>query len=175
MKNLEQLMLDRWNSGEFSQVAKEACQSPDAIAELFELNKHENPKVAWRSAYVIDMIHDLKPQMVTPYLEYMAAKVPEVQNHSIKRHYLRILAQHDLSELADGKLVDSCFEWLLIRDIPIAVKAHCMTILFNLTQTYPELAPELKTVLEQLIPYGSAGEKNRANKILGQMKKLKLT
>ncbi|TAJ09420.1 hypothetical protein DMA11_19950 [Marinilabiliaceae bacterium JC017] len=167
--DFEEQLIDRWNSAGFNQIAKDNCHSAEVVAKLFSLTTHKNHKIAWRSAYLVDQIHDLAPEMVTPYLPRIAEALPALTNQSVKRHFARILVQHDLSELADGRLLDACFTWLTQQDTPIAVKAHCMQILFNLTKIYPELIPELKIVLEELIPYGSKGEQNRARKILKQL------
>ncbi len=171
-KQIEIILVDRWLSGGFKEFARQVSESESDIKILFELNDSADEKIAWRSAYIIDMVHDYKKEAILPYLTRIAEKAPHVKNHSIKRHYCRILAQHDLSELASGSLLDSCFEWLQMQEIPIAVKAHCMMILYNLCEEYPELIPELKAVLENLIPYGSKGEVNRAKSILKQLNKI---
>ena len=67
--------------------------------------------------------------------------------------------------------MDVCINWLLKEDTPIAVKAHCMQILYKLTQPYPELIPEVEIVLNEVIPNGSKGVANRAKKLLKELKK----
>ncbi|MCG8579736.1 MAG: hypothetical protein MI866_07460, partial [Bacteroidales bacterium] len=147
-------------------LALELYESPEDIKLLLELNMHDNPKIAWRSAYLLDLAHDINPSILDNYLELIMERTPKLSNQSIKRHYLRILSQHDMSDIADGQILDCCFEWLQTEETPIAVKAHCMQIIYDLTIPYPELIPELKAVLENLLPYGSKGEVNRAKKIL---------
>ena len=169
-QELEDLLLDEWSSGNFKLLAQEIHQTPNDIAILFKLNKHIKHRIAWRSAYLLDLVHDINPTILNDYLEQLIDLTPRLTNMSIKRHYLRILSQHDLSELADGNLLDGCFEWLQVEETPIAVKAHCMQILYDLTKPYPELIPELQAVLENLLPYGSKGEVNRAKKILHLLK-----
>jgi len=165
-EELEELILSEWVSGGFKQAAKSIAQSPRDIAILFKLNQHPKHLIAWRSAYLLDLAHDVNQNILDNYLEEIMEMIPQLTNASIKRHYLRILSQHDLSELADGHLLDCCIKWLQNEETPIAVKGHCMQILHDLTIPYPELIPELKAVLENLIPYGSKGEVNRAKKIL---------
>lgn len=166
----EELILRDWIPGSFKEEAKRIAQSPRDIAVLFELNRHPNRQVAWRSAYLLDLAHDVDQSILDAYLKRMMLLTPKLTNDSIKRHYLRILAQHDLSETADGNLLDCCMKWLQNEETPIAVKAHCMQILYNLTKPYPELIPELKAVLENLLSFGSVGEVNRARKILSLLR-----
>lgn len=165
-EELISLIDGEWAGDSFKSLAKELYQSSHDIQILFELNEHADSKIAWRSAYLLDLAHDIDVHVLDDYLELILERTPKLTNQSIRRHYLRILTQHDISEKADGNLLDCCFTWLQTEETPIAVKAHCMQIIYNLTTTYPELIPELKAVLENLLPYGSKGEVNRAKKIL---------
>ncbi|TRX61161.1 hypothetical protein [Carboxylicivirga sp. M1479] len=168
-----ELMTADWAAQTFQELAKQVYQSPKDISILLELNEHPQHKIAWRSAYLLDLSHDLDKTILDEHLQLLMDRTPLLSSQSIKRHYLRILSQHDLSEVADGQLLDCCFEWLQTEETPIAVKAHCMQILYDLTVPYPELISELKAVLENLIPYGSKGEVNKAKKILAQLNKTK--
>jgi len=171
-QELEELIMAEWISGGLKTAAKEIAQSATDIAILFKLNQHKKHQIAWRSAYLLDLAHDVNNNILDDYLKEIINLTPQLTNSSIKRHYLRILTQHDLSELADGNLLDCCIKWLQNEETPIAVKAHCMLILFNLTKPYPELIPELKAVLENLLPYGSKGEVNRAKRLLKELNKV---
>ena len=61
------------------------------------------------------------------------------------------------------------FELLISRKEPVAVKVFAMTVLYNLSQEIPEIKSELKIVLEDQLPYGSAGFKNRGAKIISKL------
>ncbi|MBS2097538.1 hypothetical protein [Carboxylicivirga linearis] len=171
---VEALISEQWLSGKMKSLANDWSQSADIISVLWKMNRLNEHKMAWRSAYLIDLIHDVNPSIIEPYLKEMIALVAKESNQSIKRHYLRILSQHDLNELADGQFIDLCFKWLGNENTPIAVKAHCMTIIHNITHYYPDLISEFILVLEGLLPYGSKGEVNRAKKILIELEKKKV-
>jgi len=47
-----------------------------------------------------------------------------------------------------------------------------MTILFNMTQKIPEIKNELLPIIEDQLPYGSAGFQARGKKIITALKKL---
>ncbi len=171
-ENIISLIDSEWAGDSFKDLAKELYQYPTSIPILLELNEHTKAKIAWRSAYLLDLIHDIDDTVLDDFMETIMERTPHLTNQSIRRHYLRILSQHELEELADGNLLDSCFTWLQSEETPIAVKAHCMQIIFKLTKPYPELIPELKAVLENLLPYGSKGEVNKAKKILTVLNKV---
>lgn len=158
-----------WPGPTFKEYSREICQSKQDVELLLDLHEHEDDKIAWRTAYLLDLAHDIDKRILENHLELLLARTPKLTNQSIKRHYLRILSQHDISEIADGHFLDCCFEWLQTEETPIAVKAHCMQIIYDLSIPYPELIPELKAVLQNLLPYGSKGEVNRAKKILAKL------
>nr|WP_321410475.1 hypothetical protein [uncultured Carboxylicivirga sp.] len=163
---IEESIIAQWESGKMKLLAQDWSESVEIVGVLWQMNRLDDKKIAWRSAYLLDLIHDVNPSIIKPYLMDISSLVITEKNQSIKRHYLRILCQYDLSKIADGHLVDACFKWLAIEDTPIAVKAHCMTILYNLSGSYPDLISELKLALESILPYGSKGEINRAKNIL---------
>jgi len=53
---------------------------------------------------------------------------------------------------------------------PIAIRVFAMTVLANLADTYPEIKGELIAVIEDQMPYGSAGFISRGKKILKKLK-----
>lgn len=69
------------------------------------------------------------------------------------------------------KMATVCFDWL-IEEHKVATKVFVMTSLFYLGETFDWIRPELKSVLEQHLPQGSAGFQNRGIKILNKLKKL---
>ena len=46
-----------------------------------------------------------------------------------------------------------------------------MTVLYNLSVNIPEIKNELKLLIEDLLPYGTAGIKSRGRKILAKLEK----
>ena len=47
-----------------------------------------------------------------------------------------------------------------------------MQVLYNVCQKEPDLANELKIVIEEFLPHGTAGFKSRGGKILKKLNKL---
>ena len=62
--------------------------------------------------------------------------------------------------------MDICFEYISSPTEAIAVKAFALTVLENLSQQYPEIRSELKTIIEDRWDYESAAFRSRAKKIL---------
>jgi hypothetical protein len=56
---------------------------------------------------------------------------------------------------------------------PIAIKVFSMTVLFNISKNVPEFRDELAIIIEDQMPYGSAGFKSRGKKTLKGLSKLR--
>ena len=71
-----------------------------------------------------------------------------------------------------GQLVDLCFERMLSGTVPVAIKVHCMEILFNIVKAEPDLKGELRLAIESRMNQETAGFRSRGRKILKQLHKL---
>jgi hypothetical protein len=70
-----------------------------------------------------------------------------------------------------GEVANTCFDYLHDRKEAIAVRAFSMTVLANIAKTSPDLKRELILLLEDILPYGSAGLVSRARNTLKQFNK----
>lgn len=165
-KELEEFLLGNWHAANFTEKTQAISVNPKLIRALLELTSSSDSKVAWRSAYLLDKIHDENPQSITPLLDTIIEKTVHTQNFSIKRHFLRILTQYDLHKRASGSFINACFKWIHNENVKVAVKVHAMQLLYNLSLHYPELKQELKATLEELPAHISPGIRNRAQKLL---------
>lgn len=152
-------------------VVNSILQNPDNFDILFQLCFDNDETTARRAAWAIEHCFIKAPQLITPYLKTVVEQFPKIEHDSIRRHFSKILSCSNLEELADGTFIDTCFNWLLNSAIPVAVKAHCMQILFNLTSQYPELSIELMAVIEGLLPEASTGLKNKGVRLLKSLRK----
>lgn len=67
----------------------------------------------------------------------------------------------------------ACFNYIPNPDEAIAVKAFSLTVLENLSKQYPEILPELKTIIEDRREYETAAFKSREKKILAKSLKVR--
>lgn len=166
---LKEILTGGWHAISFTERAQSISKSPKTINEIFKFTTCSDHKLAWRSAYLIDKIHDNNPQLISPFIDKIIKEVETTQNHGARRHFLRILSQYDLHKKVSGNFINVCFQWIQSEKIKVAVKAHAMRILYQLTEYYPELKQELKEVLINLPKNSSSGVKNRAQKLLQKL------
>ena len=85
---------------------------------------------------------------------------------------MRIFNDVAIPEKWQGLAAERAFAFLGSADEPIAVRAFSMTVLFNIGKEQPDLLPELRLMIEDLLPYGSPGIKSRGRRTIQAIDKL---
>ena len=87
---------------------------------------------------------------------------------AVKRNIMRLLQDIEIPKPLYGTLTDKCFALLDPKET-IAVRVFSMTVLANIAKQEPDLKKELRIVIEDQLPYGSAGFLSRARKVLKEI------
>ncbi|MBI3218752.1 MAG: hypothetical protein HYZ44_04515 [Bacteroidetes bacterium] len=111
------------------------------------------------------------------HLELVIGELGIIVRHSqksdvtvaIKRNTLRFLQDMSIPKRWQGKVTDLCFSFLTSHQEPIAVKVFAMTVLANIAMENSELKNELIPIIEDQMPFGSAGFRNRGAKVLKRL------
>ena len=91
---------------------------------------------------------------------------------AVKRNTIRTLQDIYIPDHLLGEATDILFNIMMDRNEPIANKVFTMTTLYNICKREPDLANELKIIIEDQMPYGSAGFKSRGLKTLKKLEAL---
>jgi hypothetical protein len=137
--------------------------------ELMMLFFDTEYRVTQRAAWVVSHCADKYPELIEPYIEPMILNLKKDITVAVQRNTLRVLQEKEMPNTIIGDAADICFKILESAKEPIAVKIFAMTLLANVCKKVPELKNELKILIEDQLPYGSAGFKSRANKILKKL------
>ena len=110
------------------------------------------------------------PELIKPHLKKIIynLKAPGIHD-AVKRNTVRFLQFIEIPKSLHGITLDICFGFLQDKKEPIAIKVFSMTVVANLVKIYPELKGELMAIIEDQMPYGSAGYVSRGKKILKQL------
>ncbi len=142
-------------------------RDPDRFAELMVLFLKGEYRVTQRSAWAVMHCATRHPELVSPWLGPMIQKMQEPGIHvAVQRNVIRILQDIEIPKKFIGRVTDLCFCYLNDHQSPIAVKAFSITVLGNIAEHEPDLKRELKAILEQMLPYASAGIKVRVRNTL---------
>jgi len=145
--------------------------NPKRFANLMELFFATEIQLTQRSAWVMSHCAHNNPQLITPYLNKLINNLFKPVSDAVKRNTLRILQMIHIPEPLWGETLELCFNYLESNSETIAIRAFAMTVAYNISQHVPEIKPELKTLIEDIIVYGSPGLKSRGTKILKQLEK----
>ncbi len=142
------------------------------FGELIVLVLGEDSKIAQRAAWTMSHCLETSPNLIIPHLKVLLENLRNPVHDAIKRNTIRALDLIEIPEDLLGLVADICFEFLDSTKESIAIRVFSMTALFKVCQQEPELSSELKIIIEDHYPHGSAGFKSRARRILKGIAKL---
>lgn len=169
--NLEEYIRNTLYKENVSVVINYIGNDAKKFAHLMDLFFSDDNRLAQRAAWVMSHCVEKQPKLALPYLEKLVKHLYKSNEDAIKRNSLRILQYTDIPEPLWGETLEKCFEYLESNNEAIAIRAFSMTVAYNISQHVPELKPELKALIEEIIIFGSAGLKSRGNKIVKKLEK----
>lgn len=167
--DLRQQILEEHSKENAEAIADWIGTDQKRLQLLIDIFLHDEYRVVQWSAFVVSKVADKNPRLLEPYLDKMVARMQETDLHiAVKRNVLRILQDVIIPEHLHGSIMNICFDNLANVNEPIAVRVFSMTVLDNLSETYPEIKQELDFLIQEELESGhaSAGFKSRAKKIL---------
>ena len=110
-----------------------------------------------------------KPSLALPHLRTFVARVnqPGVPV-AVERAIMRMLQMVDLPEPLLGLIAAAAFD-RLEGNVPIAIKVYSMTVLVRVARREPDLAPEIRLLIEQQLPFSGPAYKARARHVLKRL------
>jgi hypothetical protein len=170
-KNELQEIVESWEN--LPVVIASMLEKPELLGILFEIAIDDTRPKNWRAMYLIDQIHDIRPEIVVPFFPEMRKFLFQTSNQSKKRHILRMFSVHEAPDEELGSLLELCIHDLTNAAAPIAVRANAMQILYNIAVKEPDFAGELIEIIAHEIEYhGSAGISTRGTKIIAKLRQL---
>jgi len=151
-------------------AAEMALKNPKYYTELIYLSRFSDSPLNWRALRCVELCDIQNSKLILPYINFLAREFPLYTIDGQNRILPKIFSNHieDLNDEFLGAVVDKCFTLLLNPKNAIAVLVNAMQFLFDLSQFYHDLKPELFAVVQQIYTEkgNSAAIKIRAKKIL---------
>jgi hypothetical protein len=161
--NLRNEILREHSKRQAEKLVKWVGDDPARFAELMRLFLTDEALVVQRAAWVVGNSGIDHPELLTPWNSKLIEYLKKPGTHpAVRRNIVRVYQFVPVPKRLQGKLVDICFRLLTSKDEPIAVKAFSMTILKHIALENPDLKSELILVVEEMLPYASAGIRARA-------------
>ena len=147
--------------------------NPKMLDNLTELALSEESPYAQRAARVMSICSIQYPELFSPYRQQIIKKMASLRNEAVIRSLLQIYAEIPLvyKQKEKSVLLNICFDLLVAQNTPVAIKVYSMEILYKLSCEIPDIGLELQNIIENQMPFSSAGFKSRGGKILKKLAK----
>ncbi|MBO7433913.1 MAG: hypothetical protein J6U13_09215 [Salinivirgaceae bacterium] len=136
------------------------------LADLAEAALNGDVPVGPRAMWALSIVAERDSQSLQPFLPEMVKTLPQMSHTGMRRLVCKILMLCKLPTEFDGPIIDFCFRMLEQPDEPIGVKGNCMSLIAQRLHLYPELKPELKAIVDDILTTTeSRGLATRAKKL----------
>ena len=170
--DIKKEILKEYSKPQVVKVANYIADDKERFAELLDLMLDQEYRISQRAAWVMSHCVDTHQHLIIPHLKKVISNLRGPIPVAVTRNTLRILQFIEIPTDLLGEIADIGFKIMESGNQPIAVKVFAMTVLANICEQEPELKNELVILIEDQMPYGSAGFKNRGGKILKKLRSL---
>jgi hypothetical protein len=168
--NLEKELLKRQTLAQCNRIIKYIGDKDLRFAELMKLFFKGEYRLTQHTAWPMSYCIRQNPDLAKPYFKKFIDLLSDLNAHpAARRNIVRLLQFVEIPKRLHGRLMDICFKFISNPEEAIAVKAFSLSILSNLAVTYPEILPEIKTVIEARWEFETPAFRSKARKILKQV------
>lgn len=150
------------------------------VKDLIHLTLVPEREIAFRASWILENLILCDPVRFINDLDYVIMQFFRIRNKSCQRHYSKILMhltgpgvakkiKHKLSETDMEPVAEHCFDLLIDPKTPVAVKAFCTQILFNLRLRYPWITELLTDQIKMMMNGGKPGLQAKGRKLLSYL------
>jgi hypothetical protein len=170
--NLLKLILKEHSKATASKIVGYIGSDEARFASLVKIFMQGPYRVTQRAAWPISYCVQNHPELIKGHLEKMIdfADQPGVHG-AVKRNTIRFLQFIAIPRNLQGKVFDFCLRCLANPKEPIAIRVFSMTVLSNLAKENPELKNEIIPLIEDQLPFTSAGFRSRGTRVLKELKR----
>jgi len=127
-------------------------------------------RIAQRAAWPLSYCVRNHPDLISPYYKGLLDNLDRKDIHpAVVRNTVRLLQDVTIPKKFHGRIMNKCFDFVQLPETPIAVKAFSLTVLSNLAEEYPEIAGELKLIIEDQWDQATPAFRIRAKLALKKM------
>lgn len=170
--NLREAILTEHSAAQRDKIVNWVGNSQRRFDELAGLFMSGEYRVVQRAAWPVSYFAHLHPKLVLKHLAAFIDILEKKDVHpAVHRNIVRLLQEAEVPENLQGRLMNACFRFVEDPETPVAVKAFSLTVLEKLAYQYPEIKPELKTIIEDRWAFETPAFRSRGRKILKAMEK----
>lgn len=165
--NLQEALLAEHSKAQCMRIVKWVGQDQQRFKELLTFFLSDDIKLAQRAAWPVSYAVQAHPVLIRNHYNKLIKQLakPNLPD-AVKRNTVRIFQDTAVPERFHGELMNRCFGYIESLTEKPAIKAFSLTILYNLSKQYPDIRPELKTIIEDRWENETAAFWSRGRKIL---------
>lgn len=169
--NLLKTILQQHSKAQMQRIVTYVGADKKKFAELVSLFLAGPYRVTQRAAWPLSYCVEEHPELIKPHLKRIVGFLGKPEEHNaVRRNILRVFQFIHIPKSLQGKVVNLCFTFLSDGTQPIAIRVFAMTVLTNIAKENPELKNEIIPLIEDQMPFGSAGFRSRGRKVLQELK-----
>jgi hypothetical protein len=165
--DLREQLLREHSKSNCLKIVKWVGDSPARFAALIELFLKDEYRIVQLATWPVSYVAEAHPELIRKHLPRLIKNLARTDLHpAVRRNTIRLFQHVAIPKKYQGKLMNLCFEYISDPQEKAAVKAFSLTVLDNLAKLYPEIKPELKTIIEERWDTETPAFRSRAKKIL---------
>jgi len=142
----------------------------DRFKSLIDLFFTGDNRIAQRAAWPLSYCVRNHPDLISPYYKGLLDNLDRKDiRPAVVRNTVRLLQDVTIPKKFHGRIMNKCFDLVQLPETPIAVKAFSLTVLSNLAEEYPEIAGELRLIIEDQWDQATPAFRSRAKLALKKM------
>lgn len=144
-------------------------------SELLTLALDKDVLLSSRAMWVLGHCSDIDYIRIKPFHIKLINNLKNKNLHNgVIRNTLRLFQKYSVPKKLESFLLDKCFEYVKNPSQAIAIRVFAMTVIFNISKSYPELLNELLIVLNHLrLTENGPGIISRVNNTIKEINKCK--
>ena len=151
MKNWRQLLYGRWDTDKSQHISTFIASNNEVFEEVFNAFYAEEGHIAHRSGFILGQTFKKNPALLIPRIEMLLDKMPQPPHEWYRWMTIWYLSHSNFPSEHDGLAATYAFEELGKSYAKPAVKNASMRLLEFICRRNPELIPEFKLYLEEII------------------------
>lgn len=168
--NLKQAILKEHSRAQVNKIIAYVGNDHERFDNLITVFFEGPYLVTQRAGWPISYCVEQNPEMIRPYLKRILDHLKKPGIHdSVKRNTMRLLQFIVVPTRYHGKVAEVCFQYLLNKKEPVAIRAFALTVLGDIAKVNPDLRNELKIIIEDNLPMAKPAFLSRARKVLKEM------
>ena len=165
--DLEKELLREHSKRQISRMVEWVGSDPCRFRAFLDLMLGDGEILARRAAWVVGDAAEACPALARPHLPKLLDRLTRpALPEAVMRHIFRVLQFVTIPPRLEGKVLSLAMA-ALGGTAPIAVKAYAITLLKGVSDRYPEILPELRALIDEILPSAGPAIRSRVRREFG--------